>query len=223
MAVNEDLTGFIREAINRGTGRDEIRDVLLRADWTDEEIRGAMLSFAVVDFPIAVPRHRPSLSAREAFEYLVLFGTLYLSAIALGTLIFQFINLAFPDPVWTAGRTEVINRSIRQSIASLVVGAPIFLYMARSISRAVAHSPLKRASPVRRWLTYLTIAIAVGILIGDSTSLVYNLLGGDVTARFLLKALTIGAIAGSAFYYYLGDLRRDEKGPVVASVPEAAT
>jgi len=211
MAINEDLTEFIREALNRGASREAIRDALRQADWTDDEIRGALLSFAAVDFPIAVPRPRPSLSAREAFEYLVLFGTLYLSAVALGTLLFQFVNLAFPDPLWTPERMEAVNQTIRHSIASLVVGMPIFLYMTRMITRAVAHSPLKRASPVRRWLTYLTLAIAVGVLIGDSTTLVYNLLGGDVTARFLLKALTIGGIAGTAFYYYLGDLRRDEK------------
>jgi hypothetical protein len=211
MAVNEDLTGFIREALNRGLPRDEIRGVLSEADWSDEEVRAALRSFAAVDFPIAVPRPRPSLSAREAFEYLVLFGTLYLSAYGLGSLLFQFINLAFPDPLWSQAKIDAIPEAIRWSIASLVVATPVFLYAARTISRGVALEPLKRTSPVRRWLTYLTLAIAAGVLIGDSTSLVYNLLGGEATARFLLKALTIGSIAGTVFVYYLHDLRRDEK------------
>ena len=61
------------------------------------------------------------------------------------------------------------------------------------------------------WLTYLTLAIASGVLIGTSTGLVYNLLGGEVTARFLLKVLTTGSISSTAFIYYLTDLRRDEK------------
>ena len=100
MAINDDLTGFIREALNRGLPRDEIRDALSQADWSNEEVRAALQSFAPVDFPIPVPRRRPSLSAREAFEYLVLFGTLYMSAVSLGILLFQFINLAFPDPLW---------------------------------------------------------------------------------------------------------------------------
>ena len=56
MAVNEDLTGFIREALNRGLPRDEIRGVLSQADWSDGEIQAALLSFAAVDFPIPVPR-----------------------------------------------------------------------------------------------------------------------------------------------------------------------
>lgn len=211
MAVNEELTGFIREALNLGQPRGEIRGVLSQADWSDEEVEAALRSFAAVDFPIAVPRPRPSLSAREAFQYLVLFGTLYLSAFSLGSLLFQFINLAFPDPLWSQNRIDAIPQAIRWAIASLVVATPVFLYAARTISREIALSPLKRSSPVRRWLTYLTLAIAAGILIGDSTNLVYNLLGGEVTARFLLKALTIGSIAGTVFVYYLRDLRRDEK------------
>jgi hypothetical protein len=185
--------------------------VLSQADWSDAEVQAALLSFAAVDFPIPVPRPRPSLSAREAFEYLVLFGTLYMSAFSLGTLLFQFIDLAFPDPLWSQNRIDAIPDTIRRSIAALVVATPVFLFAARTNSRAIALSPLKRTSPVRRWLTYLTLAIAAGILIGDSTTLVYNLLGGEVTARFLLKALTIGGIAGTAFIYYLSDLRRDEK------------
>jgi hypothetical protein len=211
MAVNEDLTGFIREALNRGLPRDEIRGALKEADWSVEEVEAALRSFAAVDFPMAVPRPRPSLSAREAFQYLVLFGTLYLSSYSLGSLLFQFINLALPDPLWSQAEIDAIPEGIRWAVASLVVATPVFLYTARTISRELAGSPLKRISPVRRWLTYLTLAIAVSVIIGDSTNLVYHLLGGEVTARFLLKALTIGSIAGAIFVYYLRDLRRDEK------------
>ena len=211
MAVNEDLTGFIREALNRGVPRDEIRDVLRQADWSDDEVQAALLSFAAVEFPIAVPRPRPSLSAREAFEYLVLFSTLYLTAGGLGSLLFQFIDLALPDPLWSQPRIDAIPEIVRQSMATLVVATPVFLYTARANSRALALWPLKRTSPVRGWLTYLTLAIAAAVLVGISIDLVYNILGQDVTARYLLKVLTAGGIAGAVFVYYLSDLRRAEK------------
>ena len=93
MAVNEDLTGFIQEALNRGISRNDIRGALSQADWPADEVETALRGFAEVDLPLAVPRPRPSLSAREAFLYLVLFGTLYVSAYSLGTLLFQLINL----------------------------------------------------------------------------------------------------------------------------------
>ena len=47
--------------------------------------------------------------------------------------------------------------------------------------------------------------------IGDVIVLIYNFLGGELRVRFVLKALTIGAIAGPVFGYYVWDLRRDEE------------
>jgi hypothetical protein len=210
MAVNEDLIGFVREALNRGLSRDEIRRALGEAGWSDEEVRVGLTAFAEVDFPVAVPRPRLSLSARETFQYLILFGTLYFAASSLGSLLFQFVNLAFPDPAWSEGQLDAIPVTMRWAIASLVIATPVFLYAARVIGKEIARSPLKRTSPVRRWLTYLTLAIAAGFLIGDATNLLFRLLSGEAAARFVLKALVIGAIAGSVFVYYLRDLRRDE-------------
>ena len=63
---------------------------------------------------------------------------------------------------------------------------------------------------MRRWLTYLTLFLAATVLIGDMTVLVYNLLGGEISLRFLVKSLVVGAIAGTIFGYYLWDLRREE-------------
>ena len=211
MAVNEDLTAFVREALSQGLPRDEIRGALSQADWSNAEVQAALHTFVAVDFAIPVPRKRASLSAREAFEYLILFGALYLSAFNLGNLLFQFINLAFPDPLWPQPRIDAIPDRIRWAIATLVVATPVFIYSARKNASALGKSPLLRLSPVRRWLTYVTLAIAAGVLVGDSISLVYNVLGGEVTIRFLLKALTIGGIAGTVYLYYLSDLRRDEQ------------
>ncbi len=211
MATRDDLNGFVREALDRGVSRDHIHATLLGAGWAEVQVAVALASFADVDFPIAVPRPRPSLSAREAFEYLVLFGTLYFSAFNLGLLLFQFIDLAFPDPLWLPLRFQAVIAAIRWSISVLVVSTPVFLFMAWSTSRKIDREPVKRASPVRRWLSYLTLTVAASVLIGDCTGLVYNLLGGEMTTRFLLKAMTIGVIAGTVFIYYLSDLRRDEE------------
>jgi len=210
MAKNEDLTGFVRDALNRGESRARTRDVLLQAGWSPDEVDLALGSFSEVEFPIAVPRPRPSLSAREAFEYLILFGTLYVAAFSLGRLLFQFINLALPDPLSQPFQTEAIRGAIRWSIAALVVTTPVFLRSAWKNARAIEASPVKRSSPVRRWLTYMTLAVTASVLIGDATSLVYNFLGGETTLRFLLKSLTVAVISGAAFVYYLSDLRRDE-------------
>lgn len=206
----DDLTDFVRTALGRGVPRTEIDDVLRKAGWTLDQTRSALAGFADSDFPIPVPRPRPYLDAREAFLYLLLFSTLYMSASYLGNLLFDIINAGFPDP---AERVESLRRrpiSMRWSIAWLIVALPVFLYVSRLVEREIAADPSKRQSKVRRWLTYLTLFVASGALIGDVVTLVYNLLGGEITVRFLLKVLVVASIALPVFWYYLTDIRREE-------------
>ena len=213
MAVSEDLVVFVRDALARGQSREQIADALLKAGWTKEQTQAALRAFAEIDFPVPVPRAQPYLSAREAFMYLVLFGTLYTSAYNLGSLLFDLINLRFPDPADVteySGAPEYVRASIRWAISALVVAFPVFAYTAWLTNRAIERDPTKRASKIRRWLTYLTLFISSGVLIGDVTTLVYNLLGGEATFRFLLKVAVVALIAGTTFTYYLRDLRSEE-------------
>jgi Domain of unknown function (DUF5671) len=199
----------VKEALLRGIPPAQVEDVLLRAGWSRPEVRTALAGYAALDFPLPVPRPRPYLSPRDAFLYLVLFSTLYVSAWNLGSLAFQIIDRLFPDPA-ALDRAAYSRDAMRWSVASLVAAFPVFLYLQWSIERAVRLDPAKRASKVRRWLTYLTLFVAACALIGDLTTLVYYFLGGELTMRFLLKVTTIAVIAGSSFWYYLSDLRSEE-------------
>jgi len=212
MAAGDELFDFVRVALERGVPRPQIEEALRKGGWTSDQIRGALTAFADVDFPIPVPRARPSLSARDAFIYLVLFGTLYTSAFNVGSLVFDLINRAFPDPASQfQPSAEYLRESIRWSVSSLIVAFPVFLYLSWLTAREIALDPNKRSSKVRRWLTYLTLFVAACALLGDVTTLVYNLLGGELSIRFVLKVLTVAVIAGTGFVYYLRDLRIDEK------------
>ena len=211
MAINEELLNFVKDALARGLSREEIEDALLQAGWRLDQVQGALDAFAQIDeFPIPVPKPKLYLSAREAFMYLVLFTTLYLTTFNLGRLIFQFINLGFPDPAAYAGFAESARQAIRFSVASLIIAFPIFLYLSLLIGRAIRRDPSKRASKVRKWLTYMTLFVAAGVIIGDLTALVYSFLGGELSLRFALKVVTVGVIAGGIFGYYLWDLRQEE-------------
>ena len=209
MALNPELRSFVQAGLSGGLSRTQISDALARAGWPSDQVKAALESFADIEFPIPVPTPGMSvgIAARDAFLYLVLFSTLFGTTINLGILLFQFIDMAFPDPALAF--SEVTRDAIRWSVSSLVVAFPVFLYVSRLTRREMAQHPAKRASRVRRWLTYLTLFVAASILIGDVTSLIYNLLGGELTIRFVLKALTVGAIAGTVFGFYLHDLRRD--------------
>ncbi|MGQ4660995.1 DUF5671 domain-containing protein [Lysobacter sp. F6437] len=209
-AGTQDLDVFVREALAAGASKESIGTALAGAGWTPEQARDALDAYADVEFPLPVPRPRPYLSPREAFLYLVLFATLYLSAYQLGSLLFDLINRFLPDAADPAYAVRNAAHSMRWSVASLVIAFPVFLFVARHLGQDMARNPARRLSAVRRWLTYLTLFLAATILIGDLITLVYNLLGGELSLRFVLKVLVVGAIAGAIFGYYLRDLRREE-------------
>lgn len=209
--MNEELARFVRDGLASGATRGSIGEVLRGAGWAAGDVRGALASYAEVEFPIPVPRPQPYLSARDAFMYLLLFTTLYISAFSLGQLCFQLINQAFPDPAASALAPEFARQAMHWSVSYLIVAFPIFMVLSRRLGRELATDPTKRGSKVRRWLTYMTLFVAAAVLIGDVANLVFSLLGGQLSVRFLLKVVTVGSIAGTAFWYYLSDLRRDEQ------------
>lgn len=209
--VQAELQIFVREALAKGLPREAIRAQLAGAGWRPEEVEAALGAFAEADFPVPVPRRRPYLSAREAFFYLVLFATLYTSAFNTGAVLFGVLDGAFPD----AMRPDVLRIASREFVrgatAALLIAFPVFLFVSGLIGRAIAREPAKRGSPIRKWLTYLTLFIAALVIIGDLTFLVQRLLAGELPPRLLLKALVVLGIAGTVFGYYLGDLRGEER------------
>lgn len=210
--MSDELTRFVRDALASGVEKRQIRSTLLGARWPEDEVDKALDAFADVEFPIPVPRPSQYLSARDAFLYLALFTTLYISAISLGSLFYQFIDRAFPD---AATRDVVVDQvsSVRWFVSCLIIAFPVFVVLSRAMYRAIRRDPEKRTSKIRKWLTYLTLFVAAGVLLGDLITVLFYLLSGELTTRFVLKVLTVGGIAGAVFGYYLWDLRQADVDP----------
>ncbi|MBI3539874.1 MAG: hypothetical protein HY076_06340 [Candidatus Eisenbacteria bacterium] len=210
--MNAELARFVHEALARGLSRDAIRSQLIAAGWRADEIEAALRSWTETGFPIPVPRRRPSLNAREAFLYLVLFAALYTSAFDTGQVLFGIIQRAFPDPVRVPYDSGPWGQWIRSALAGLIIAFPVYLSFSRLIGRQVEREPERAGSPVRKWLTYLTLFVAALVIIGDLIVLVNCALEGQLVTPLALKILVVLSIAGSVFGHYLGGLRRDERG-----------
>ncbi|MFC3071380.1 DUF5671 domain-containing protein [Phenylobacterium soli] len=207
--MNLELLDFTRRALEQGLPRERISGALHDAGWSPADVNAALAAFAETDFPLPVPRPRPYLSAQEVFVYALMFTALYASAWNLGALVFRFIDLAVPDPARRVFHAVLMD-GVRRNIAALVVAFPLFAFLLRHVHAAIDRDPTKRESRPRKWLTWLTLFIAAAALIGDVSALVYNVLGGELGARFLLKVATVAVIAGGTFGYFLADIRKDE-------------
>lgn len=204
------LTTFVEAALNARAAKEDVRKALEQAGWARDQIEDGLAHFADVAFVVPVPRPRAQVSARDAFWYLLMFGTLYVSAFHLGDLLFDFINSAFPDALDAQNRAG-LAQTMRWSLAALIVAFPIFVLAARRISRDIARDPTRRNSAIRKWLTNITMLVAAAVLLGDGMALVYDLLGGELTVRFVSKVIVVALIAGAAFGYYSWSLKADDR------------
>ncbi len=211
MALNADLVAFIKESLRQGQKRDQIQQVLADAGWPVGQVRRALARFADIEFPVPVPRPATSTRPREAFLYVVMFMALFVGSFSFGGVLFALVDLTVPDPA--AVPPEIIRELLRWSISQLVVACPLFLFMSRVIRRGIEAQPGGRRSKIRLQLTYLTLFVGSCVLIGTVAALVHSLLGGDLTTRFVLKALSVAGIAGCTSAYYLMDLRESERDP----------
>ncbi|MBY0565503.1 MAG: hypothetical protein K2P58_15145 [Hyphomonadaceae bacterium] len=210
--ANTILDSFIREALNRNLPRERIKSELVAAGWTGREVDAALGEWAPSDIGIAVPKPKAYVSAREAFLYVVLFLLLGVVAWNLGSLLFALIDTAVPDALdVNPYAAEYRQPQIRQAISGLVVGAPLFAWLALHIGKQRRTNPAMQRSRVRKWLTYITLIIAACTLIGDAIALVYNFLSGDLTTRLALKLLVVAVIAGAIFLYFIRDAERGDE------------
>ncbi|MDP3999222.1 MAG: DUF5671 domain-containing protein [bacterium] len=150
-------------------------------------------------------------SPKDIFLHLLAIITLYASAGSFIALIFQYINIFFPDPLeFNSYALTAAYSSIRFSIASLIVIFPLYIWTSWHLNKSYQANPSKRNLKIRKWLVYFTLFAAALIIAGDLVALINNLLGGELTWRFVLKVATILLVSGSVFGYYFVDLRKNK-------------
>ena len=201
------IVDFVRAAKAGGASDEALVALLKQRGWSEPAIYEALGGYyeGVTGMPIP-ERRTASGSAKEAFLYLLTFATLGTWTIALGSLLFTLIEVAFPDaavetvPVYT-------RYSISGQLASIIVAFPIFLLVTRITTREIRLEPERLDSPVRKWLTYIALFIAAGVVVGDLITFLAYFLRGELTVRFALKVIAVLGIAGGVFWYYLAAMR----------------
>ncbi len=132
--------------------------------------------------------------------------TLYISAFSFLNLVFDYINFAFPDKLnlyYNPGD------SIRWTLSLFIIIFAVFVWTSRFIEKDLVGNPAKNELKIRKWLIYLTVFLAALLLIGDLVALIYNFLGGDLTIPFILKIISVLAVGGVVFWYYLYNLKKN--------------
>jgi hypothetical protein len=220
--MNEKLIKFVDHARGKGMDHATIRQLLLSAGWQEKEIAEV---FCTRDLELPIPAPARVVAprargkgrqesvwprrARDAFLHLLTFGALYTTTTSLILLFVTYINFAFPDPAWRVSYAKLAETLsiIRLQLAIVIVSFPIFLMLWHFLLREVRQNPERVA--IRRWLGYLSVFVGAITLSADVMTLIYFLLEGELTIRFLLQAAVLFLIAGG-LVLYLGFTMRSE-------------
>jgi hypothetical protein len=188
---------------------DEILVGLLRGrGWPEEDVFRALADHYEGRSGIQVPVYKRSGSAKDAFLYLLSFSTLATWTIGLGSVMFTLIDRWIKDPLSPINYYASGYYQMAGSLASVIVAFPVYLLVMRYIVRELEIHPEKLESAVRKWLTYIALLIAAGVVVGDLITFLTFFLRGELTARFVAKVAAVLVIASGVFWYYIGSLQK---------------
>ncbi|MFY9748782.1 MAG: DUF5671 domain-containing protein [Acidobacteriaceae bacterium] len=211
MSADSRITALVEKALAAGIPQESLVGMLAARGWPEKEIYEALAEYYEHVAGLEIPwRAGSGASAKDAFFYLLIFSTLATWTIGFGVLASSLIDRWLADPLFSGYSQGFDTYTITSSLAALIVAFPLFLLVSRAVAADVAAHPEKLESPIRRWLTYMALVIAAGVFMGDLITALSYLLRGELTSRFLLKALIVLVLSGGVFFYYFGGLKKTE-------------
>ncbi len=148
---------------------------------------------------------KPHTTPKDFFLWAGAMVALYVSVFSLMTLLFTYIDYAFPDALATY-YGDPYSGTIRFAMASLIVLFPTYVLLMQLVRRGAQKDPSRMEIWVRRWALFLTLFVAGASIAVDLIVLINTFLGGDITMRFVLKVAVVFLVAAAFFMHFLADL-----------------
>jgi hypothetical protein len=140
---------------------------------------------------------------RDFFLWTGALLALYGTVASFITLLFEYINYVFPDPL--AGYGDPYGGAVRFAMATLIVLTPTMLMLFHLIRQTIVDDFTRADIWIRRWGLVLTLFIAGSIVLIDLITLINTFLGGEITNRFILKVAIILLVAFGVSLHFLAD------------------
>ena len=206
------LSQFIDHARQKGMDHATIVLLLKSSGWKEKEIAGA---FAERELGMPIPERRRWVSPRCLFSSAGIHGAICLGDQPdLSLVHLHRIRVSRPSStglgihdrgraVWDSRRVGDTDCVLSTFRAGLVV----------SVAQ-IRVAPEKAKSGVRRWLSSLSLFVGAVTIMADVITVVFYLVEGDLTVRFLLKVLALLVVTGMLFIYLALTLRSEGEATV---------
>ncbi len=214
-----ELSDYVGRRLEAGRSGAEVCAELMAVGWSkdaaDAAYRDGLVSLGIPLPDEARASGVPSGSAGPKAATLDIAVNLFsfiLLGIAVGALIvlcFALINRSFPEQGELLGEYMQIAtaREIHRSLASLAIAFPLYAFAMRWWITRFAGGHERSESRLTKWLTYIVLLVASMVIVCDLIAVVYSMLQGEMTTRFVLKVFVILGVAGTVFGFYLFERR----------------
>jgi len=208
---NPDLEKYIAAAREQKIPDEEIKSQLVRAGWPESDVIGTLTPKSTIGTNLPPPPV-PRFGMWVAFQYIILFITLYLSATAVGGILHEAVDNIFKDRLdpYDYGRS-INNWLLNFYIAFLIVGFPIFAWLFVVLKKQAIEKPGIKNLGARKFLIYLTLVGTFLIMIGHLIGTVLSFLNGDIALSSFFHLGVTFLVAGSIFIYLLLAVKEDRK------------
>jgi len=147
-------------------------------------------------------------NAKYAFFYLLSFAALIFVGVSVGMIIYSIIDKTVPDAL--NSYMGSYDAQLKFAISALIIATPIFYFLTGLIIKGLRKGEIEKDSGIRRWLTYFILLVSSLIILGVLISVINSFLSGELTSRFVLKAITVFVISATVFSFYFYDIKRED-------------
>lgn len=216
--ANPNLISYISKLRAMNVGDDKIKEQLIKSGWQEAEVQEALLPSPSSTQTILPPPPVPRFSMWISFQYILLFITLWIWSIALGSIWNYAIDKHIPDNLAKSlsyDYMSIVNGTLLQGyLAAIIVAYPFFIGLFISLDKQVEKNPGVRNIKTRKVLMYFTIIVNFLYMITMLITTVFGFLGATTSTRTIPHLLVNLIIPGSICMFLLQEVREDRKTSV---------
>lgn len=153
---------------------------------------------------------KSKFSAEFFFLSLGVLAALITSVSAFLNLVFDTLNKRFPDVLnasYQYGYSTYQYEGMRGALATLIIFFPVYLAVSYFWRKYAERGLGQIDASIRKWVIYIILFLASVVSTIDLVALVRYFISGEITIRFILKALTVLVVAALVGAYYIISLR----------------
>src|ERR1700722_19315006 len=165
--VASEIRSFVERAKASGVSDEALVGMLTARGWPEKDVYQELAVHYEGLTGIEIPNRRGSgAAAKDAFFYLLTFSVLATWTVSFASLAFALIEHRFADTLFS-GRENYAFYEASSSMAAVLIAYPLYLFLSWFTARQTRLHPEKLKSPVRKWLTYMALVVAAGVILCD--------------------------------------------------------